>query len=492
MRIAVKVVLTFLLLASLLPGITVRAQPQQPYAIDGSVTIDGSPAPDGSNVQSSLGVSAGTSGGSYSMDIPADAANPGDSISFTVNGIPAGSGTLPERGLPVTIDLSITSPPPTFSLTIQVSGNGSVSPSSGDYEQNSQVVLTAYPASGWVFISWTGEVADPNTPSTSILMNSDKTIVANFEETPPVPTYLLTIQKTGEGTVNPAVGAHSIDQDSRVTVTAAPAAGWRFAGWTGNVASPSQASTTIDMDSDQTIIANFVLLPDETPPLISGVQAIDITKTSATITWNTDEEAAGAVDYSPGALTSSNAALVTSHSATLSGLTPATTYTFKVRSTDGSGNQTASGEFSFTTLGSPAVFETSGWRFDVDDTPGGGKQLTVEFTVANEGDVSGAYQMDLLLNNAVAETRSVVLEPGADQVVSFIINRSAVGSYLASINGFEVNFSVPEDVTDNDSAGRFTISLPLVLIAGVIAFVIIVGLFLLNRKYYLFPMAPRK
>jgi len=83
---------------------------------------------------------------------------------------------------------------------------------------------------------------------------------------------------------------------------------------------------------------------DETPPIISNVQVINITGTTATITWTTNEDADSKVDYGlaagpPYASTQTDAAMVTSHSITVTGLTPGTTYHYRVRSGDASSNE---------------------------------------------------------------------------------------------------------------------------------------------------------
>ena len=65
---------------------------------------------------------------------------------------------------------------------------------------------------------------------------------------------------------------------------------------------------------------------------------------SATVTWTTDEPSDSRVDYgtSPAALgqNASDAASVTAHSVRLTGLTPGTTYHYRVRSADASDNAT--------------------------------------------------------------------------------------------------------------------------------------------------------
>lgn len=80
---------------------------------------------------------------------------------------------------------------------------------------------------------------------------------------------------------------------------------------------------------------------DLTPPNISNVIVSDITSSSATITWTTDELSDSIVNYTADNVTwstESDPTLTTSHSITLTGLTPETTYYFKVQSTDEAGN----------------------------------------------------------------------------------------------------------------------------------------------------------
>jgi LPXTG-site transpeptidase (sortase) family protein len=82
--------------------------------------------------------------------------------------------------------------------------------------------------------------------------------------------------------------------------------------------------------------------PDTTPPVITNVQATINPDGTVTITWDTDEFATSRVDYStnPAALTlnSQDSALTLAHSITLTGLTPNTTYHYRVTSADAIGN----------------------------------------------------------------------------------------------------------------------------------------------------------
>ena len=106
-------------------------------------------------------------------------------------------------------------------------------------------------------------------------------------------------------------------------------------------------------NTDDYPIGFSIASSDALPPLISGIQAIDLTPYSAVITWTTDEPASAQVAYGEtsalGSLTVISASLTLYHSILLSGLDPATDYHFRVRSKDFAGNETISPAGGFTT-----------------------------------------------------------------------------------------------------------------------------------------------
>ncbi|GAG39999.1 unnamed protein product, partial [marine sediment metagenome] len=85
---------------------------------------------------------------------------------------------------------------------------------------------------------------------------------------------------------------------------------------------------------------------DTTAPVISGVEVSATTDIKATIEWSTDEEATSQVKYGTtdayGLTTTLDEHLTTSHSLTLTDLEADTTYHFRVKSKDTSGNETTS------------------------------------------------------------------------------------------------------------------------------------------------------
>jgi hypothetical protein len=93
--------------------------------------------------------------------------------------------------------------------------------------------------------------------------------------------------------------------------------------------------------------------PPPTGPSISSVGATNVATSSATINWTTNVASDSRVEYgattSYGQITPTNSALVTSHSMGLTSLVSGTTYHYRVRSSDSSGNAATSGDFTFTT-----------------------------------------------------------------------------------------------------------------------------------------------
>ena len=78
-----------------------------------------------------------------------------------------------------------------------------------------------------------------------------------------------------------------------------------------------------------------------------------ITASGATISWTTNEAADSRVDYGPTTAYGSisvDSSLVTSHKATLTGLTAGTVYHYQIKSKDAAGNLVTSADLTFTTV----------------------------------------------------------------------------------------------------------------------------------------------
>ena len=129
------------------------------------------------------------------------------------------------------------------------------------YAEGTVIPITATPASGWRFDNWTGDVANPNSASTTVTMDSDKTITAYFSDFELIVTFNFSIAVSGQGTTNPSPGIHTYDEGTPVTITALPAPTWEFDHWEGD-ASGSSLTTTITLNSDKSVTAYFKPVSD--------------------------------------------------------------------------------------------------------------------------------------------------------------------------------------------------------------------------------------
>ena len=103
----------------------------------------------------------------------------------------------------------------TYTLVV-TAANGTVAknPNQAAYDSNTTVQLTAAPATGYHFTSWSGDLTGATNPVT-VTMDANKNITANFA----INTYALTINATnGSVAQNPNLAAY--DSNSTVQLTA--------------------------------------------------------------------------------------------------------------------------------------------------------------------------------------------------------------------------------------------------------------------------------
>jgi len=153
-----------------------------------------------------------------------------------------------------------------YDLTIASTAGGSVTtPGEGDFSCDMcvAVILVATPSSGYHFVNWTGDVdtiANVNAASTTITLNGDYSITANFEAIP-AGQYSLTISSVGCGFVNtPGEGIFDYEEGTVVELVAKAVGDNPFVKWSGDVstiADVEDATTTITMNDDYSIIATF-------------------------------------------------------------------------------------------------------------------------------------------------------------------------------------------------------------------------------------------
>ncbi len=159
-------------------------------------------------------------------------------------------------------------PGTTYSLTTSVVGQGTISPLGGDYDENTTLTLTATPVEGWEFVEWSGDISGTSNP-TSITMDSDKSIAATFVQEPP--THAIDVTVSGKGTVVRNPDQVGYIEGDVVSLSASPAAGNIFNGWTGDISS-NDNPLSVTVTKDISLTANFI---EENAPTYSLSVLID-------------------------------------------------------------------------------------------------------------------------------------------------------------------------------------------------------------------------
>ena len=163
-------------------------------------------------------------------------------------------GDTEAKGVPVNLAGGSVTVQVLYTLTAQaVPAEGGTVTGGGAYASGTQVQVTATPANDcWHFVNWTGPVADPNSASTTVYVDGNKAIAANFA----LYQYTLTADASPpEG--GSVTGGGTYDCGTDAAIAATPSDGYRFANWTGDAADPNSPSTAVHVDADKAVTANF-------------------------------------------------------------------------------------------------------------------------------------------------------------------------------------------------------------------------------------------
>ena len=137
----------------------------------------------------------------------------------------------------------------TVTLSANNSAYGRVS-GGGTVANGSTTTITATPAANYRFVKWSNGLTSA---TATITVTSDTTLVAEFEYVEPIMwTVTLSANNSAYGRVS---GGGTVTDGSTVTITATPAANYRFVKWSNGLTS---ATATITVTSDTTIVAEFV------------------------------------------------------------------------------------------------------------------------------------------------------------------------------------------------------------------------------------------
>jgi hypothetical protein len=155
-------------------------------------------------------------------------------------------------------------------LQLQTTGSGAIQGAGADCRGNCSVTfdagatakLRAVADSGSTFAGW-GGACSGTAATCDLTLGTDQSVIANFASAPPS-MRKLTLALDGQGRVTSApsgldCASASCSADfavgASVVLTAAPAAGWRFAGWSG--ACSGSDACNANLANDIQVVARF-------------------------------------------------------------------------------------------------------------------------------------------------------------------------------------------------------------------------------------------
>ena len=202
------------------------------------------------------------------------------------------------------------------------------------------------------------------------------------------------------------------------------------------------SSAGCSSNATQTIVvpANTVSTTDITPPVISNIQVTNITASSATVTWTTNEASNSIIKYETNyALLfpqrTDVADLVINHSVNLSGLTAGTAYYYYVLSIDASNNHVYSDNRTFTTLAaaSTSTATCSNLTFGLSSTFSGPIDNKTTYILGENGYVTYSCPSTVYVCMRIINPSGVVTNIGCHTATSGIdgFGTYSVGNHTA-------------------------------------------------------------
>jgi uncharacterized repeat protein (TIGR02543 family) len=187
------------------------------------------------------------------------------------------------------------------------SGEGWYNPGDTAYADVSPLIVSGGPGVQYVFTDWSGDASGTTSPSDPILMDKDKTAVANWKT-----QYYLTVQTDPSGLVTiPGEGWYDyctyVDLTAPSIVPVSTGVQYRFGHWDVDGGGGSGAYLTVHMDAAHTATAHYVkqyyltvqtdpsgLTPAPTPSSCWYDEGTDVTETAQSVTgymfvyWDVD------------------------------------------------------------------------------------------------------------------------------------------------------------------------------------------------------------
>lgn len=173
----------------------------------------------------------------------------------------------------------------TYTLTMNTSTGGTVTPKTGEYPMGQNVQVNAIPSAGYVFDRWEGPVTGANTIAlNNVLLDGPKTLTAWFKAVPTTYYDLKVVTFGSTGSTTTPSGTTSQPANAEVKIYANPAAGKQFDYWQGDGVHEGNkygSPLRLTMDGPKTVYAFF----SDAPAVIPKTKSLRITNgTSSSMT----------------------------------------------------------------------------------------------------------------------------------------------------------------------------------------------------------------
>jgi hypothetical protein len=170
-----------------------------------------------------------------------------------------------------TLSTSVTTGGAVASSPNGISCGGSNTACSSSFPSGTAVTLSPTAASGYSFTGWGG--ACSGTGTCSVTLTANTSVTANFATQAPPPSYTLKVTAgTGGQVTSSPTGiscggsatacSASFTSGTAVNLTAVPASGYSFSGWSG--ACSGTGACSVSMSTNASVTANFAALPPQT------------------------------------------------------------------------------------------------------------------------------------------------------------------------------------------------------------------------------------
>ena len=181
--------------------------------------------------------------------------------------------------------------------TVSINGSAAASSATGEYIEGATVTLTATANTGYTFSNWTkgGEVVSTNKSCTVKVASSDNDYVANFLTVGNTTVNVSVTYNSSYGTITGTSGTVANGTtltprlNEEVTLTATPADGYIFTGWTVTKGTEDDTCNTNTLTfvatGEMSVTANFTLAIVDYNMIIDNVSPSGSSTGSRNSTW---------------------------------------------------------------------------------------------------------------------------------------------------------------------------------------------------------------